>query len=313
MSTGINPNKPSPSYLSTVENFDLDKFSWLFSEQPTTEIVTLGPVVTSASIGNDIYFINARTNEPNAYKVTKLNIASNTLDTPGAGAGLGLVNKKYPKAINVNNVIYVFSVDNIDTNVHIFDPAQEDSGWSIGETLDEDTSFSSITAVADKVYFIGGFPDGKQVNVYDTTNNSWSTLQLSIPRGNNPTTVAFEDVIYVMGGQSDNPSKAINSVERHDVKTNNEWQILTPMNIRRASATSQVINGKVYIFGGENTKTLSSVEAFDPLSNTWTTMPSMPTSRANMSSEMINDIIYLFGGYADVKNKTPLSSIEIFR
>ena len=76
-------------------------------------------------------------------------------------------------------------------------------------------------------------------------------------------------------------------------------------------ASSFVINGKIYICGGQTypnngsssnstTTNLKSVEMFDPVLGTWTTRSPMRLTRVWATGSEHDDIGYVFGGYAHV-------------
>lgn len=92
------------------------------------------------------------------------------------------------------------------------------------------------------------------------------------------------------------------------------WETKASMNQARGSFSSQVINGKIYVFGGIDISTnnyLNSVEEYDPLTNTWTIKAPMNEQRSNFRTEIINGKIYAIGGYV-IKNgeNNSLNSVE---
>ncbi len=307
---GLDLTAGTPVYTEKTEIYDLEKSSWLITEPPPINAKTIGPISASTTAGNKIYLIHAINDDESEHEIITFNTTSNAwLQT-----GLSLSNKKYPKAITVNNRIYVFTEANFVTTMQSFDPTQETFHWELEKNgPPENARFSSITTAGDNIYLTGGFPN-EQAHAFNTVSKTWSTTSLqSMPRGNNSTAITLGDFIYVMGGRIGNSTNATNSVERYN-RTSDQWEIVTPMQRRRASASSKVINGKIYVFGGESSEVLSSVEAFDPLTNTWTEITDMPRKRAGMSSEMMNDMIYFFGGFTEAGGEqTSLSTIDIFR
>ena len=57
------------------------------------------------------------------------------------------------------------------------------------------------------------------------------------------------------------------------------------------------VNGKLYVIGGNNGATLSTVEIYNPASNTWTTGTSAPRPRYGGTTGVINSKVYATGGF----------------
>ena len=82
------------------------------------------------------------------------------------------------------------------------------------------------------------------------------------------------------------------------------WTTKTPMPTARRGLTSSVVNGKIYVFGGEDTAfvVISTVEEYDPATDTWTTKTNMPTARSKLTSSAVNDKIYVIGGLDNINS-----------
>jgi N-acetylneuraminic acid mutarotase len=67
---------------------------------------------------------------------------------------------------------------------------------------------------------------------------------------------------------------------------------------RRFVFSSGVVDGKIYAIGGDpgSGTALSSVEAYDPLTDTWVKKTDIPTSRAGAGSSVVDRRIYVIGG-----------------
>jgi non-specific serine/threonine protein kinase len=87
-----------------------------------------------------------------------------------------------------------------------------------------------------------------------------------------------------------------------------QWTFAPPMGVARAGFGATVLDGKIYVAGGEwiNTlKTLNSVEAFDPSTGTWSALPDLPYKLHGVPMEGVNGMLYVMGGStrsADVIN-----------
>jgi N-acetylneuraminic acid mutarotase len=82
------------------------------------------------------------------------------------------------------------------------------------------------------------------------------------------------------------------------------WAQKADMPTPRWTQTSAVVNGKIYVIGGEPSEPsggvgLSSVEEYDPATDTWTIKADMPTGRRDFvgSSAVVDGKIYVIGGW----------------
>ena len=66
-------------------------------------------------------------------------------------------------------------------------------------------------------------------------------------------------------------------VDRYDIATDT-WTSVAPMNTKRHSHGAAVVNGNVYVAGGE-VAALRSAERYDSISNTWTAVADLPSPR----------------------------------
>lgn len=65
----------------------------------------------------------------------------------------------------------------------------------------------------------------------------------------------------------------------------------------RAFIAGDVVNGILYVLGGDNsTGIVAIVEAYDPLTDTWTTASPMPTARTALAAAVVNGVLYAVGG-----------------
>jgi len=75
------------------------------------------------------------------------------------------------------------------------------------------------------------------------------------------------------------------------------WTTKAPMPTARIEPASGVIDGKLYVAGGEDgTNTLNVLEVYDHRTNSWATKAPMPTARLSTASAAINGRFYVAGG-----------------
>ena len=87
-------------------------------------------------------------------------------------------------------------------------------------------------------------------------------------------------------------------------------------NILRNCHNSCVVNGKLYVVGGNNgIKTVSTMEVLDPITNQWDSIASMPTDRGLAACAVVNNTIYVIGGvrgYLNALDFTGLDTVEAY-
>jgi N-acetylneuraminic acid mutarotase len=75
------------------------------------------------------------------------------------------------------------------------------------------------------------------------------------------------------------------------------WNALEPMPSQRGGLASAVVNGSIYVFGGEvPARTFNNNEKFDTTSNEWITELPMPTARHGLAAVAVDNRIYVIGG-----------------
>lgn len=82
------------------------------------------------------------------------------------------------------------------------------------------------------------------------------------------------------------------------------------MHTPRADMVVGVINGTLYLAGGNNGSQLSTVEAYNPGTNTWSTAASLPTARTAAKGTVSNGVLYVIGGYTGVS--TAVGTVEAY-
>ena len=75
------------------------------------------------------------------------------------------------------------------------------------------------------------------------------------------------------------------------------WSSREPMPTPRTDLAVGVVNGILYAVGGSSGGYLTTVEAYDPVTNSWTTKAPMPTARARLAVGVVNGILYAVGGF----------------
>jgi len=78
------------------------------------------------------------------------------------------------------------------------------------------------------------------------------------------------------------------------------WNTMTSMSLARSRAASGVVNGKIFVLGGDvapaTPGVTTSVEMYDPLTNSWQYRSALSTSLFAAADAVIGDTVYLLGG-----------------
>ena len=112
--------------------------------------------------------------------------------------------------------------------------------------------------------------------------------------------------IYVLSGtkQSDewrwSDGVTLNHMEKLDLQSSSssEWLKWPEMHLPRCGHGAAVLNGQIYVVGGENNSLLTdTVEFYDPVSNKWEMAASLNHPRSGHGVCTMNDAIYAMGGW----------------
>ena len=127
--------------------------------------------------------------------------------------------------------------------------------------------------------------------------------------------VILNDNIYVLGGKNrENDSFQdfpIRSCERYTSQLN-QWLTVTPMNSPRVDASAAVLNGCIYIAGGESGEgNERSVEKYDPKLKKWKLVAPTTTARIHLALTPFAGRLWATGGLKGDSHQ-PLCSCESY-
>ena len=205
-------------------------------------------------------------------------------------------------------------------NAWEYDPAADT--WKALAPMPSKRGSPVAAAVGDKIYVIGGvniLPGATEtalgfntpqasvgtVEEYDPATNTWRERSpMPTPR-NHTTAAAVNGKIYVIGGRVGAAfiglASDISVVEEYDPATDKWSAPRARMPTARSALGSGVINGRIYVAGGEfqdphMMATFKAVEAYDPATDSWSILPSMPVSRHGLAAGVIGNRLILVGG-----------------
>jgi len=206
--------------------------------------------------------------------------------------------------------------------VEMYNPATDT--WT--QKADMPTPKKTKTCVVDgKIYAIGGWSTANEqsqletVEVYDPATDTWAKAQSMNHARCSAAISVVNGEIYAMGGIGWPPNRDqsgrylsslyLSNVEVFNPKTN-QWRERTEMSVPKAAHSTSVIDGKIYVMGGdleesEEFKTLSTIEIYDPATDRWIQESDMLIGKSGHTTEVIDGQIYIFGG-------GPPTSVQVY-
>lgn len=211
----------------------------------------------------------------------------------------------------VNGKLYIIggndSSNSTLSTVEMFDP--DSDKWVSKNAMPTDRAFAACAAIGTNIYVIGG---GRGVNgnydfsglttleVYNTTNNTWTRLADMPAKRWGHSAIAINGKIYVVGGVTFGAvSTVYASVEVYDTLTNT-WSTKSSMPTPRYNLTSFLLNGSIYAIGGWLNSDVGpiydKVEAYNPVTDVWRTATPLPVKCAGLAGIVSGGQINVFGG-----------------
>ena len=155
--------------------------------------------------------------------------------------------------------------------VEVYDPATD--RWAKVRDMNHPRSCAAIGVVNGEIYAMGGrglppTPYLSSVEVFKPKTNRWQEItDIPTPKTSHTASV-IDGKIYVIGGyvQEGQEYKNLATIEIYDPATDH-WTQEPNMLIGKSGHTTEVIDGQIYIFGGNSLvggDPLTSVEVYDP-------------------------------------------------
>lgn len=197
------------------------------------------------------------------------------------------------------------------STVEAYDPAS--NTWTVKAPMPTARDGFAVGEVNGILYAVGGSaptPVGwlSTVETYDPISNTWTTkAPLLTPRAGLGVGVV-NGILYAVGGSSPGTGP-VGTVEAYN-PTTNRWTAKAPMPSARVGVAVGVVDGILYAVGGrccdpgESSRTLRTVEAYNPATNTWTVKAPVPTPRYGHAVGVVNGILYAVGGALEGKGAT---------
>ncbi len=169
-----------------------------------------------------------------------------------------------------------------------YDPTTDT--WTLKTSMPTPRAYFVIAVCQNSVYCIGG---GTKLNeVYDPATDTWET-KAPMPTSRNDFAMAvFQNKIYCIGGYTSTGFTEVNEV--YDPATDT-WETKAPM-LTAKVAEANVVNGKIFLIGGNPNNTLNQV--YDPVADSWAIKTSIPTEAVGASAVVNNKIYFVSYSYS---------------
>ena len=205
------------------------------------------------------------------------------------------MNKNILCGIIVVSIIFIVSLSPLT----ILDvKAQEENTWTSLAPMQEKRYGLGVAEINGKIYAISGYvgsgPFSNATEEYNPTTNTW-TYKKAIPTPRTYFAIAvYQNKIYCMGGLvalvGYNSQILTDSVEVYD-PTTDTWENKTSMPNVRIGMSASVVNGMIYVIGGDSRIT----HVYNPINDSWETKASVPSSLDQCVSVVLDGKIHAFG------------------
>nr|GMD86615.1 F-box/kelch-repeat protein At1g30090-like [Ipomoea batatas] len=140
--------------------------------------------------------------------------------------------------------------------------------------------------------------------VFDLVNLSWHAIPAMpctvkvCPHGFRCIAVPHEGVMFVCGGSVADVDCPLNLVLKYEVQSN-RWTVMKSMITPRSFFASGLINGMIYVAGGNSTDLfeLGSAEVLDPNNGTWRPIANMKTNMASYDAAVLDGKLLVTEGW----------------
>jgi len=186
--------------------------------------------------------------------------------------------------------------------VYAYDPALD--AWAALSPLPAGTQrASSCVATLDgKLYLFGGARNGSVADssVYDPATDSWQALPALPEPREHCAAGAIDGEIIIAGGRAQGIGGFQPGTWAFDPVAQT-YAPRAPLLTARGGVAGSVLDGKLYIFGGEGNAmdpsgVFPQVEAYDPVTDSWEALPDMLLPRHGLAAATFEGRIYLPGG-----------------
>lgn len=217
-------------------------------------------------------------------------------------------------------------------SVTVYDPAAD--RWRDSVPLPAPRAEGVAAAVDGRIYVIGGrrraTPESRHFNdhidtaggeVFDPATGRWSAIADAPTARNSAAAAVIAGRIYVVGGrqalkQPDGSLRQVNvpQLEVYD-PSRNRWETRAPMPQAQGGLAAATVDGKLYVFGGEQwvpeQRVFAASWVYDPAADRWDSLPPLPTPRHGLGAAAIGHRIHVFGGGTKVGGNAATATHDV--
>ncbi|MEO7561438.1 MAG: PKD domain-containing protein [Ferruginibacter sp.] len=253
----------------------VDIFNMLTQAWSTAELSQPRDGLTAVGVGNKILFAGGMNNTGlGNSRVDIYDVSSNTWTTAELSIARGFISsasnggKAFFAGGTISNEIQG------SRRVDIYESAT--NTWSTAELTEDRTEIGAVV-VGNKILFAGGLINGsywggdlnysKKIDIYNVSNNTWSSALLSEPRGGITANVLNSKVFFA-GGFTDDGG-ASNNVDIYDDNLQT-WAIAGLSQARGGLGSATLGNKILFGMGAGKSGGVSRMDIYDAISNSWT-------------------------------------------
>ena len=209
------------------------------------------------------------------------------------------------------------SMSNTSRQVFVYDPAMNE--WTERTPMPDGTERATgcVAVLGDTIYVFGGARGGtvSDASAYDTVLDEWQALPALPEPREHCAAGAIDGILYIAAGRSG----AISGFRPATLVFNPtamSYSMKAPITTPRGGVASAVLNGRLFVFGGEGNAAPASsgvfptVEAYDPRTNAWEALPPLTVPRHGYGAATLDGRIYLAGG-ATNQGLGPVSELSL--
>jgi N-acetylneuraminic acid mutarotase len=178
--------------------------------------------------------------------------------------------------------------------------------WTQVSPLPHAKTYHTVAAADGMLYVFAGLNASSQFDVksykYDPSTDTWTAIaDFPLPKFLFGRAETVGGKIYIFGGVENfgTSYKTISSMIEYDPVANSYTQ-KTPMPLVQAYPSSAVLEGNIYLIGGNGTSEssyLKRVQVYDPLSDSWFNNSDYPRDVKWMGATAVGDKIVCTGGF----------------
>ncbi|XP_033644735.1 kelch-like protein 24 [Asterias rubens] len=202
------------------------------------------------------------------------------MDTWEPQKGLNIARYQHCSAVLCGQIYVIGGYDGITKLASVETYSPETKTWTCIQPMIAPVAFPAVTAFNERLYVIGGITSDDNVfngiQCYDSQSQTWSVIDTLQVVRKGCKSVLLNNMIYIFGG-------AFQEVQVYDPACDKAFNV-SPMIGAHMCTGATVLNGKIYVAGGDNLQTDSSkckwdsIECYDPSTDKWSVVGTMPLS-----------------------------------